>query len=80
MGESSRAVFNICSATEAQISMRIGGLRRVLQSASLSITSQDAKNAKHVERVARICGAATIPLDVMSADEGKKTLSKEEHQ
>lgn len=40
---------------------------RLLQSTSASTTSQDvrpAKNTKHSERVAPLCGAATIPSDV----------------
>lgn len=34
-----------------------------------------AKNAKHSERVARICGAATMPSDAASADENAQRTS-----
>lgn len=61
-------VFKICSTTEAQISMW-KGLEAAAVRVSLDHKSRcsPAKNAKHLPRVAWICGVFTIPSDVICA-------------
>lgn len=52
--------------------LHVKGIRGCCSPRLFSITSQKcspAKNAKHSERVAWICGAATIPSDATSANE-----------
>lgn len=71
-------VFRICSTSEAQISMW-KGLEAAAVRVSLDHKSRcsPAKNAKHLKRVAWICGVATIPSDVlMSGDENPQWTSR----